>query len=233
MHRISIPDAVLEAIKRQRARLFRFEHLLGPRTALVVIDLQNCFMLPGMPVEVPTAREIVPNVNRLAAAVRAAGGTVVWVKMTLEGQQESWSVFFQGDDRRVVLDELTPGSRGHDLYADLDVRPTDLVVQKTRYSAFIQGSSDLDQRLRARGVDTVVIAGTLTNVCCESSARDAMMLNYRVVFVSDATAALSDAEHNATLATVFRVFGDVETTDQVIARLVSADRAPTASPTTA
>jgi ureidoacrylate peracid hydrolase len=233
MHQISIPEAVLDAIKRQRSKLFRFERLVGPRTALVVIDLQNCFMLPGMPVEVPTAREIVPNVNRLAAAVRAVGGIVAWVKMTLEGQQESWSVFFQGDDRRATLDELTPGSRGHELYAGLDVRPTDLVVHKSRYSAFIQGSSDLDQQLRARGVDTVIIVGTLTNVCCESSARDAMMLNYRVVFVSDANAALSDAEHNATLATIFRVFGDVETTDQVIARLVSLNREPMASSATA
>ncbi len=224
MHRISIPDTVLDAIRRQRGKLFRFERLVGPRTALVVIDLQNCFMLPGMPVEVPTAREIVPNVNRLAAAVRAAGGTVVWMKMTLEGQQESWSVFFAGDRRRATLEQLTPGAPGHELYAGLDVRPDDLVVPKTRYSAFIQGSSDLDRRLRDRGVDTVIIAGTLTNVCCESSARDAMMLNYRVVFVSDANAALSDAEHNATLATVFRTFGDVETTDQVIERLVTADR---------
>ncbi|HZU16706.1 MAG TPA: isochorismatase family cysteine hydrolase [Candidatus Dormibacteraeota bacterium] len=233
MHQISIPDPVLDAIRRQRGKLLRFERLVGPRSALVVIDLQNCFMLPGMPVEVPTAREIVPNVNRLAAAVRSAGGVVVWLQMTLEGQRESWSVFFAGDERRATLEQLTPGAPGHELYAGLDVQPADLVVRKTRYSAFIQGSSDLDQRLRARGVDTVIIVGTLTNVCCESSARDAMMLNYRVVFVSDANAALSDAEHNATLATVFRTFGDVETTDEVIARLVSADREPAASGTTA
>lgn len=225
MHQVSIPEDVLSGIQRQRGRLHRFERLAGPKTALVVIDLQNVFMLPGMPVEVPTAREIVPNVNRLAAAVREAGGTVVWVQMTLEGQAESWSVFFEGDTRNSVMDELTPGSHGHSLHADLDVRPGDLRVRKTRYSAFIQGSSPIDGLLRERGIDTVIIAGTLTNVCCESSARDAMMLNYRVVFLSDANAALSDAEHNATLATVFRVFGDVYTTDEVIGRLLA-----TASP---
>jgi ureidoacrylate peracid hydrolase len=64
-----------------------------------------------------------------------------------------------------------------------------------------------------------MIVGTLTNVCCESSARDAMMLNYRLLFVSDANAALSDAEHNATLGTILRVFGDVATTDEAIALL--------------
>jgi ureidoacrylate peracid hydrolase len=219
MHRIAIPDSVIAQVKAQRGRLNRYDHLLGPKTALVVIDLQNAFMLPGMPVEVPTAREIVPNVNRLAAATRKADGKVVWVKMSLEGQSESWRVFFEGDPRQDTRAELRPGARGFELYADLDVRPEDAVIVKHRYSAFIQGSSKIDRYLRGAGIDTVIVVGTLTNVCCESSARDAMMLNYRLVFVADANAALSDAEHNATLASIIRVFGDVATTDEVIALL--------------
>ncbi len=221
MHKISIPDSVLVEIRRQRERLHRYEQLTGPGTALVVIDMQNFFMLPGMAVEVPTAREIVPNVNRLAAATREAGGTVAWVQMTLVDQAESWSVFFDGETRGTALERLRPGTREHALHADLDVRPDDLIVQKTRYSAFIQGSSPLDDLVRNRGVDTLIIAGTLTNVCCESTARDAMMLNYRVVFVSDANAALSDEDHNATLATIFRVFGDIRATDDVVRLLVA------------
>lgn len=224
MHNISIPEAVIAQVKAQRGRLNRYDHLVGRKTALVVIDLQNAFMLPGMPVEVATAREIVPNVNKLAAATRAAGGKVVWVKMNLEGQSEAWRVFFDGDPRRATLAELTPGARGFELHADLDVRPEDAIAVKRRFSAFIQGSSDIDRHLRDLGIDTVVIVGTLTNVCCESSARDAMMLNYRVVFVSDANAALSDADHNATLASIIRVFGDVATTDEAIALLSVKDR---------
>ncbi len=224
MHRISIPDSVVEQVKAQRGRLNRYDHLVGPKTALVVIDLQNVFMLPGMPVEVPTAREIVPNVNVLAAAARAAGGKVVWVKMNLEGQSEAWRVFFDGDPRQETLTELTPGSRGFELYADLDVRPEDKIIVKKRFSAFIQGSSDIDRYLRDSGIDTVIIVGTLTNVCCESSARDAMMLNYRLVFVSDANAALSDAEHNATLTSILRVFGDVATTNEVLELFPAKDR---------
>jgi len=224
MHNISIPEAVIAQVKAQRGRLNRYDHLVGRKTALVVIDLQNAFMLPGMPVEVATAREIVPNVTKLAAATRAAGGKVVWVKMNLEGQSEAWRVFFDGDPRRATLAELTPGARGFELHADLDARPEDAIVVKRRFSAFIQGSSDIDRHLRDLGIDTVVIVGTLTNVCCESSARDAMMLNYRVVFVSDATAALSDADHNATLASIIRVFGDVATTDEAIALLSVKDR---------
>jgi ureidoacrylate peracid hydrolase len=224
MHNISIPEAVIAQVKAQRGRLNRYDHLVGRKTALVVIDLQNAFMLPGMPVEVATAREIVPNVNKLAAATRAAGGKVVWVKMNLEGQSEAWRVFFDGDPRRATLAELTPGARGFELHADLDARPEDAIVVKRRFSAFIQGSSDIDRHLRDLGIDTVVIVGTLTNVCCESSARDAMMLNYRVVFVSDANAALSDADHNATLASIIRVFGEVATTDEAIALLSVKDR---------
>ena len=217
MHKVSIPESVIAQVKAQRGKLNRYDNLAGPKTALVVIDLQNAFMLPGMPVEVPTAREIVPNVNKLAAATRKAGGKVFWVKMNLEGQSTAWPVFFDGDPRRATLSELTPGSRGFELYADLDVRPEDTIVVKNRFSAFIQGASDIDRHLRNAGIDTVIIVGTLTNICCESSARDAMMLNYRLVFVSDANAALSDVEHNATLTSMLRVFGDVATTDEVIA----------------
>ena len=216
MHKVSIPESVIAQVKAQRGKLNRYDTLAGAKTALVVIDLQNAFMLPGMPVEVPTAREIVPNVNKLAAATRAAGGKVYWIKMNLEGQSEAWRVFFDSDPRRATLSELTPGSRGFELYADLDVRPEDTILVKNRFSAFIQGSSDIDRHLRGAGIDTVIIAGTVTNVCCESSARDAMMLNYRLVFVSDANAALSDDEHNATLTSVLRVFGDVATTNEVI-----------------
>ena len=219
MHRIAIPEDVIAQVKSQRCRVNRYARLWAQNTALVVIDLQNVFMLPGMPIEVPAAREIVPNVNRLADAVRKAGGKVVWVQMSLEGQLEEWRVFFDTDPRPASLAELQPGSHGFELHADLDVRPEDTFVVKKRFSAFIQGSSDIDHVLRAAGIDTIIIAGTVTNVCCESSARDAMMLNYRVVFVADATAALSDAEHNATLINMVRVFADVRTTNEVIGML--------------
>jgi ureidoacrylate peracid hydrolase len=223
MHKISIPDYALKGAERRRGKLHPFERLSGPASALVVIDLQNAFMLPDMPAEIPYAREIVPNVNRLAAAVRGVGGKVVWIKMTVQDETARWSVYFDHfmspERRGSVLKALSRGDRGHALHADLDVQSADLVVEKTRYSAFIQGSSDLDRILRGLGIDTVIIAGTVTNVCCESSARDAMMLNYKTVLVSDANAARTDEEHNATLASILQVFGDVFTTDEVIARL--------------
>ena len=94
------------------------------------------------------------------------------------------------------------------------------MVTKNRYSALIPGASSLADVLRAKGIDTLLIAGTKTNVCCECTARDAMMLDYQVVLLSDCTAALSDDEHRATLENVIQQFGDVMTADQALALLI-------------
>ncbi|HXR87051.1 MAG TPA: cysteine hydrolase [Stellaceae bacterium] len=227
MHKIDIPQNIIDRVKKARGKEHAFDQLVGPATALLVVDLQNCFMLPPYPTEVPLAREIVPNVNKLAAATRAAGGAVVWIQMThSEQDKKTWSVFYDNVSNALNkaegLKRLGRGTHGQALYDTLDVKPNDLKVEKNRFSAFIQGSSDLDKLLKERGIDTVLVTGTVTNTCCESTARDAMMLNYKTVMVSDGNAAATDAEHNATLANILRIFGDVMSTDEVIARLTPA-----------
>ena len=116
------------------------------------------------------------------------------------------------------------GSRAFELWPGLDVRDDDARVVKRRYSAFIQGSSDIENVLRDREIETIVVTGVATNVCCESTARDAMMLNYRSVMVSDGCATLTDAEHAATLGNFYLFFGDVQTTDELVARLEASSR---------
>jgi nicotinamidase-related amidase len=111
--------------------------------------------------------------------------------------------------RRVAA--LTRNSAGYALWPGMDVRPEDERVEKHRFSAFIQGSGPLEARLRARGFDTVLITGTVTSVCCESTARDAMMRDFRTVMVSDGNAATSDSEHEAALLGFHAMFGDVLT----------------------
>lgn len=228
MHKVSIPEYVIKGVMARRGKLNPFDHLAGPSTALLVVDLQNAFMLPGMVVEIPYAREIVPNVNRIASAVRACKGKVVWLKMTLNGELAKWTVFFDHfahpDHRMKELESLSRGSPGHDIYSGLDVKHEDLIVEKSRFSAFIQGSSNLDEILRSYGIDTVIVTGTATNVCCEATARDAMMLNYKVVFVSDANAARTDEDHNASLSAIYRVFGAVHTSDEVAELLQGGGR---------
>ena len=116
------------------------------------------------------------------------------------------------------------GSYGHSLWPDLEVLPQDIRVKKNRFGAFVPGSSDLHAVLQARNIDTLIITGTATNVCCESTARDAMMMNYKVIFVSDGTATYNDDEHNATLGIMLAMFADVMSTDEVVDRLARTMR---------
>jgi ureidoacrylate peracid hydrolase len=117
------------------------------------------------------------------------------------------------------MEAMELGTDGCLLWPDLDARPEDTRLVKDRYSAFIQGSSDLPSVLRDGGIDFVLIAGTYTNVCCQASAQDAMLLNFRTIMVSDCNAGSSQEAHTAALNNFFQFFGDVLTADEVIARL--------------
>jgi ureidoacrylate peracid hydrolase len=224
MHNIKIPQWAIDRTLERRGKLHVHDNLDPSKTALIVVDLQNGFMVEEVAAAyVPVAVEIVPNVNRLAAAVRRTGGKVFWIKQTVDKTSavawSEWLNMMTPEVRGSLVTNLAPGSRGHAIYPDLEVKPEDEIVQKYRFSAFVQGSSDLPQRLRAQGYDTVLITGTVTNVCCESSARDAMMLNFKTIMVSDANAARTDEEHNATLGSFYAIFGDVMDTAFLIERL--------------
>ena len=205
----------------------RLRILLLKKTALVVIDMQNYFMKSGMAAEVPVARDIVPNINKLATTLRNAGGQVIWVITTFDDDTyDEWSVLhslFSEDRRKAMMDNLVRGKEGHKLWSEFDVMPSDLHIEKNRYSAFIHGSSNLDTQLKEEGIDTVLITGTLTDVCCECSARDAMMMNYKTIMVTDANAASSDEDHNNALNALGRLFVDLYSTDELIAKLDHQD----------
>ena len=231
MHPYVMPAAVQDRVLARMGRMWAQDTLDAARAALVVVDMQNYFCAAGFPAEAPVARAIVPNINRMAAALRAAGGRVVWVQTTTAGAVEHWANFqtrmltpARQEARLAGLDEA---AEGYKLFPALLPAPGDLYVRKIKYSAFIAGSSDIDAQLKTRGIDTLLITGTVTNVCCESTARDAMMLDYRVTMLSDGNAALNDQEHAAALDTFAMFFGDVMTTGEAIARLVAPDRAST------
>ncbi|MDB5473115.1 MAG: isochorismatase hydrolase [Devosia sp.] len=223
MHKVSIPQYIIDRVIERRGKEHIHENLVPSRTALIVVDLQNAFMVEEYAAAyVPEAVTIVPNVNRLASAVRASGGKVFWIRNTVsEESKASWSSWYDMTGYRADAvakrqANMALGAKGHELHPDLIELPEDETVLKQRFSAFIQGSSDLHERLKAQGFDTVLITGTVTNVCCESSARDAMMLNYKVIMISDANAAMTDAEHNASLTSIYSSFGDVMDTDMAI-----------------
>ena len=221
MHTLSIPQSVVDRVVARRGREHVYDALDPARTALVVVDMQNAFMLPGVAHALcPMAEKIVPNINRLAQAVRVTGGTVIWIKTTFKDDAlKNWSTYFEmvkPEQGARLMAALTAGNKGHELWAALDVRADDLIVEKNRFSAFIQGSSNLAEVLRERGLDTVLITGTVTNVCCESTARDAMMLNFKTIMVTDGNAAVTDEDHNASLCAFYLTFGDVMPTDMLV-----------------
>jgi ureidoacrylate peracid hydrolase len=224
MHKIAIPQSVIDRVIARRGREHIHDDLDPARTALVVVDMQNAFMMPGVAHALCLeAQEIVPNINRLAQAVRETGGAVVWIQTAYTDEtRKSWSVYYdisKPEQNAKRAEALARGSKGYELWETLDARPDDIYVEKNRFSAFIDNSSNLAEVLRARGLDTLLITGTVTNVCCESTARDAMMLNFRTIMVTDGNAAVTDDDHNASLASFYLTFGDIMSTDKLIGLL--------------
>lgn len=222
---IEFPQWVVDRVVARQGRLLATDTLDPARTAFVVVDLQNYYMMPGYQGECAPSRAIIPAVNRLAASLRAAGGTVVWVQTSADGADEFWShhhaLMLKPERSERRLRELASGTAGYALHSDLEVKPEDLRVVKRCYSALTEGSSDLAAQLRSRGIDNVLIGGTVTNVCCESTARDAMMLDFRTVMVDDALAAVTEQEHLFSLYNWLLFFGDVMDVRQVQQALVS------------
>ncbi|MGH3352634.1 MAG: isochorismatase family protein [Nocardioides sp.] len=211
VHRWAIPEREYTRQESRRGRRHAYEGLDPATTALVVVDLVPFFYEANA-----TCYAITPNVRLLADALRDAGGAVAWVVPGDPGQT-AWAREFLGDEvaelfRRSggtgpVAGRLGPG---------LDAREDDMLVEKTATSALFPGSSTLDDQLRERDIETVVVTGTLTEVCVAGTARDAATLGYRTLVVADATAGRDDESHNATLTTIYRTFGDVRPTDDVL-----------------
>jgi len=224
IHEFAMPQWAIDRVMRRRGKLHVHDDMDPRKTALVVVDLQNGFMVPEhTPMPVATAIDTVPYVNKLAAALRETGGKVFWIKNTTnEASLKEWSNWFAMSRPELLqerVDAFEAGAPAHKIYPGLEVRPQDEIVFKYRFSAFVQGSSDLPKRLKDQGFEYVLIVGTVTNVCCESSARDSMMLNFKTVMLSDGNSAHTDGEHAATLAAFYATFGDVMDTDTVIACL--------------
>jgi ureidoacrylate peracid hydrolase len=235
MHSVTVRKEIVDRVLQRRGRYHLFDRLDPARTALVVIDMQNAFCAPGGPAEVPASRGIVEPINRLTAELRALGVPVFWVLHAnsriggKSGDKSDWELFFNTIVAEAVRDKTLDSLAAvkQTVWTGLVTAPADHTVLKNRYSAFIAGSSALERLLRGMAIDTILIAGTKTNVCCESTARDAMMLDFKVVLVEDCCAALSDDEHRSALENIIQQFGDVMTADEVLARLRHVENAPT------
>lgn len=219
MHTISIPQEVIEACMKRRGKLQVFDSIDCKKTALVIIDMQKSWIVPGLsPLEIPKAKTIAPNINLLADSLRKAGGIVAWTQSTFDDDwtKDMYKDFVEEKWINQIIETTKIGSEGFQIWEEMEVNKEDIISLKIRPSALIQGSSNLDSQLRKKNCDTLIITGILTNACCESTTRDAVALGYKVIFVSDGTATRSDIEHNATLINLMQLVADVRTTKEVI-----------------
>jgi nicotinamidase-related amidase len=156
------------------------------KTAMIVVDMQNDFVAPGAAMETPAAREIVPKLAESLKICRDAGIKIIYTAHVHRRDGCDMGLFDDLHPPIANRNALVDGTPGVDIYPELAPEVGEHIVKKHRYSGFF--GTDLDIILREWGVDTVIISGTTTENCCHATARDAMFRNYRVVFLSDATA---------------------------------------------
>ncbi len=203
-------------------------------TALINIDLQNLFV-EGYSISSPNGPAVVAQLNRLSAAARTAGLMVIHTaqESRVNGTNRGIAsdvVLSYMDSHQMPHGGIKNGSHAVALSPRLTVEPSDIVLIKPRYGAFT--GTDLDLILRARGIDTVIIGGIATNVCCDTTAREACMRDYKVFFLSDGTgnrglAHLSaDQVKAAVLATMEFAFGQVITVDRMLDKIAAGAARP-------
>jgi ureidoacrylate peracid hydrolase len=201
---------------------------VDPRhTALVVIDMQNDFIADEGLIaregrDVSQAKEMAEHLPKLIEAARAAGVFVVFVRNVYTSEQNFYlsDVWLEQAARKRAggytrIRVCAAGSWGGDFYGDVRPKPNDPIVTKHRYSAFY--NTDLDTILRANGIRTVVFTGVVTDVCVETSAREAFLRDYYVVVARDGTAAYVQADHDMTLKNIDRFFGEIASIDELTA----------------
>jgi ureidoacrylate peracid hydrolase len=223
MHEVTVRQEIIDRVLARRGRFHWFDELDPRRTAFVVIDMQELFCAPGAPAEEPGSREIVEPINKLSGQLRDLGVPVIWV-LHANGQssgRSDWELFFNyivaDEVRQKTLESLAPRA------PESLVRPDDRSDRHHRDQEPLQRANRGLVRLGA----AVAQPGRRHRAgrrhedqhLCEATARDAMMLDFKVVMVSDCCAALSDDEHRAALENMIQQFGDVMTRDEVLERL--------------
>jgi nicotinamidase-related amidase len=195
--------------------------MVPQRMALINVDMQNCFV-QGYPMSAPGGLALLERINRLAAVCRRAGILVIHTSHVLRTDGSNIG----------VLGEIAPGikqglvnkgSEASTLHRGLIVDASDILLDKPRFGAF--HGTDLELILRSRGIDSVIISGIATNICCETTAREACVRDFRVFFLSDGTATHDIGEvsaselQRATCTTLGYLFAQVVTVDDIIKRI--------------
>jgi len=187
------------------------------RSALIVIDMQNAFVAERSPLETPGARGMIPRLERLIGFARGCGMPVIW---TQSDHRPPYGGLMLRKFPVIGNGLLWRNDSSYDVYPGM-LQPQEgareYVIVKHKFDAFFE--TDLDAILRYHQANTVIITGTATNVCCESTARAAYMRDYLVAFPHDTNATFDETMQEATLKNIDLFFGRVMSTDELIAEM--------------
>lgn len=185
------------------------------KTALLIIDMQNDFARKGSIVEVKGLDMIVPKLSRFIKALRQRNVLVIYTRHIFDQKlNPQESRMFPLMNKEVLKDN----SKGSQIITELIRHKNDIVLKKMRYDAFL--GTPLELILKSNNIQNVIITGTMTNICCESTARTAMMKNFNVYFCSDLTCTTDKMLHENTLRNIASHFGNVVRSEEIM-KLVS------------
>lgn len=156
------------------------------KTALLIIDMSNAFVSPQSPLVAPDGLSLVPRLNRLIDSCRAKGIPIIFTTQVFRRNDSDIGMHTIFRPEVKIDGILIDGYPGVEIYAEMHRKEDDILIKKCRFSAFV--GTELDMILRSQGIDTLIIAGCVTNMCCECTARDARMRDYKVIFLSDGNA---------------------------------------------
>src|SRR4051812_37270662 len=206
------------------------ERIEPRRSALIVVDMENDFVAEGAPLETPAARNMVPTLRRALEICRETGIKIVYTAHEHDRDGSDLGLF-SSTPPIATGRALAAGSQGVEIYPELSPQPGEHVIRKHRFSGFF--ATDLYVRLRAWQLDTAIIAGASTEHRCFSTPRAALFRDYKVVFLSDATATFdyedlgfgamtAEEVHRAMLVIIARSTGHVMSVDEMRARIAVA-----------
>ena len=179
--------------------------------ALIVIDVQNDFVEEGALIEVESIRQGLQHLREFISFCRDKGATIIFTKHLFDPKLNPVEAKLFPSLHKSGLRE---GSKGAEIHSEVFPEESDLVITKRRYDAFF--GTELEQILREKGIEKVIITGTMTEVCCESTARSAMYRDFEVLFVSDLTFTSDSEVHKNTLKTIKSHFGEVMDSKEII-----------------
>ncbi|MCJ7489824.1 MAG: cysteine hydrolase [Thermoplasmata archaeon] len=202
-------DRWLKATDPHRSDPRSLRHpLTCERSALLVIDMQRYFLDEKSHAFLPDASHAAENIKRLIASYRSRGLPVIYTRHALLDDEPPGIMGTWWSDNLRASDPLS------EIAGDLGPLPGEHVIRKTRYSAFL--GTDLEQMLRSKGIERLLITGVMTHLCCESTARDAFMRDFEVFFVIDGTASSDDDLHESSLRCLTDGFVIPVTTEEVL-----------------